>query len=102
MTLQYFKPEGPYFVGDCMPFYHDGTFRLFYLLDENHHAARDGLGGINGLRQAPRISCIGSIIRLPSPLPRTARARSAPARCSFTKAHTTGFTPPACVITHSI
>ena len=45
MTLQYFKPQGPYFVGDCMPFYHDGTFRLFYLLDENHHAARDGLGG---------------------------------------------------------
>ena len=42
---QYFKPESPYFVGDCMPFYHDGTFRLFYLLDENHHAARDGLGG---------------------------------------------------------
>ena len=45
MTLQYFKPQGSYFVGDCMPFYHDGTFRLFYLLDENHHAARDGLGG---------------------------------------------------------
>jgi hypothetical protein len=45
MTLQYFKPQGTYFVGDCMPFYHDGTFRLFYLLDENHHAARGGLGG---------------------------------------------------------
>lgn len=45
MTLQYFKPQDPYFVGDCMPFYHDRTFRLFYLLDENHHAARDGLGG---------------------------------------------------------
>lgn len=45
MTLQYFKPDGPFFVGDCMPFYHDGTFRLYYLLDENHHAAREGLGG---------------------------------------------------------
>lgn len=45
MTLQYFKPQGPYFVGDCMPFYHEGTFRLYYLLDEQHHAARDGLGG---------------------------------------------------------
>jgi sucrose-6-phosphate hydrolase SacC (GH32 family) len=45
MTLQYYKPQGPYFVGDCMPFYHDGLFRLYYLLDEQHHAARDGLGG---------------------------------------------------------
>ena len=45
MTLQYFKPQAPFYVGDCMPFFHGGIFRLFYLLDENHHAARDGLGG---------------------------------------------------------
>jgi hypothetical protein len=45
MTLQYYKPQGPYFVGDCMPFDDGGVFRLFYLLDEQHHAARDGLGG---------------------------------------------------------
>ena len=45
MTLQYFKPQGPYFAGDCMPFDDQGTFRLFYLLDEQHHTALGGLGG---------------------------------------------------------
>ena len=44
-TMQYYKPEGALFVGDCMPFYHQGTFHLYYLLDEGHHAARGGLGG---------------------------------------------------------
>jgi len=43
--MQYFTPDGDLFVGDCMPFYHDGTFRLYYLLDENHHGALGGLGG---------------------------------------------------------
>ena len=44
--MQYFKPDGDnFFAGDCMPFFHDGTFHLFYLLDENHHAALGGLGG---------------------------------------------------------
>jgi hypothetical protein len=44
--MQYFKPESPeQFVGDCMPFYHDGAFYLFYLLDQGHHAALGGLGG---------------------------------------------------------
>jgi beta-fructofuranosidase len=43
--MQYFKPEGPFFVGDCMPFHHDGVFHLFYLLDEDHHQGRGGLGG---------------------------------------------------------
>ena len=42
--MQYYKPDGPYFVGDCMPFYHDGVFRLYYLLDENHHTSRGWLG----------------------------------------------------------
>ena len=43
--MQYFKPESPYFVGDCMPFYHSGVFHLYYLWDENHHGAKSGLGG---------------------------------------------------------
>ncbi len=43
--MQYFKPEGDYFVGDCMPFFHDGVFHLFYLRDENHHQGLNGLGG---------------------------------------------------------
>jgi len=43
--MQYFKPEGEYFAGDCMPFYNDGVFHLFYLLDQNHHQANNGLGG---------------------------------------------------------
>ncbi len=43
--MQYFKPEDPYFVGDCMPFFHDGTFHLYWLVDENHHQAKGGLGG---------------------------------------------------------
>lgn len=44
-SMQYFRPEDPYFVGDCMPFYHDGVFHLYYLLDENHHRGKNGLGG---------------------------------------------------------
>ena len=43
--MQYFKPAGPYFVGDCMPFFHGVVFHLFYLLDEGHHRGRGGLGG---------------------------------------------------------
>lgn len=43
--MQYFKPDGERFTGDCMPFFHDGVFRLFYLVDEGHHA---GLGGVGG------------------------------------------------------
>lgn len=44
--LQYFKPvEEHLFSGDCMPYYHDGTFYLYWLLDEGHHAGLDGLGG---------------------------------------------------------
>jgi hypothetical protein len=45
MSLQYYKPDGDLNVGDCMPFFHDGVFRLFYLLDEGHHKALGGLGG---------------------------------------------------------
>lgn len=43
--MQYFRPGGPYFAGDCMPFWHEGVFHLIYLLDENHHQALNGLGG---------------------------------------------------------
>jgi len=41
---QYFTPEGEFYVGDCMPFWHDGVFHLYYLLDQEHHKARGGLG----------------------------------------------------------
>jgi sucrose-6-phosphate hydrolase SacC (GH32 family) len=44
-SLQYFKPEDPYFVGDCMPFFLDGIFHFYYLRDENHHHGKNGLGG---------------------------------------------------------
>lgn len=43
--MQYFRPADPYYVGDCMPFFHDGTFHLYYLQDENHHQAKGGIGG---------------------------------------------------------
>lgn len=43
--MLYFKPDGDFFAGDCMPFFHDGIFHLYYLLDENHHKALNGLGG---------------------------------------------------------
>ncbi len=43
--MQYFKPAGNFFVGDCMPYFHDGLFHLYYLLDENHHQSLNGLGG---------------------------------------------------------
>ncbi|MDD5729417.1 MAG: family 43 glycosylhydrolase, partial [Victivallales bacterium] len=35
--LNYWKPDNGFFVGDCMPFYHDGTYHLYYLLDQGHH-----------------------------------------------------------------
>jgi beta-fructofuranosidase len=41
---QYFSPAGEFYVGDCMPFWHDGIFHLFWLLDEQHHKKGDGLG----------------------------------------------------------
>ncbi|WP_455961597.1 family 43 glycosylhydrolase [Bacteroides bouchesdurhonensis] len=45
-NLQYFKPvEKRLFTGDCMPYYHEGTFYIYWLLDEGHHAGLGGLGG---------------------------------------------------------
>ena len=44
--MQYFKPHPENLsVGDCMPFFHNGVFHLFYLLDEDHHRKNAGLGG---------------------------------------------------------
>lgn len=37
MGLNHWKPAGNYNVGDCMPFYKDGLFHLYYLLDQGHH-----------------------------------------------------------------
>lgn len=44
-TMQYFKPVGNQFVGDCIPFAHNGVYYLYWLLDEGHHSALNGLGG---------------------------------------------------------
>ena len=45
-NIQYFTPVGGnQFVGDCIPFFRDGTFYLYWLLDEGHHSALNGLGG---------------------------------------------------------
>ena len=35
--MNHWKPDGNFFVGDCMPFCKDGIFHLYYLLDINHH-----------------------------------------------------------------
>ncbi|MBE7169367.1 MAG: family 43 glycosylhydrolase [Williamsia sp.] len=43
--LQYFRPKGNLFVGDCMPFAYNGTYYCYWLLDSAHHASLNGLGG---------------------------------------------------------
>jgi len=44
--MQYWKPEDPReFAGDMMPLWDGERFHLFYLLDHDHHADQDGLGG---------------------------------------------------------
>jgi len=43
--IQYFKPvEHDLFVGDCMPFSHDGTLYMYWLIDKGHHSALNGYG----------------------------------------------------------
>jgi beta-fructofuranosidase len=43
--MQYYKPNAAQqWVGDCMPFYHDGLFHFYYLLDEGHHRLFGGRG----------------------------------------------------------
>ncbi|MDN3658000.1 family 43 glycosylhydrolase [Ferruginibacter paludis] len=44
-NLQYFKPKGDLFVGDCIPFSKDGTYYYYWLLDSAHHKSLNGLGG---------------------------------------------------------
>ena len=45
-NIQYFKPvEEDLFVGDCIPFAHDGIFYLYWLIDKGHHTSLNGLGG---------------------------------------------------------
>jgi beta-fructofuranosidase len=42
---QYWRPRGiNTSAGDCMPFFHDGRFHLFYLFDRRHHGSKWGLG----------------------------------------------------------
>jgi hypothetical protein len=44
-SLQYWRPRGyNAFVGDCMPFFHDGTFHFFYLFDRRHHQSKWATG----------------------------------------------------------
>ncbi len=38
-SIQYYKPEGAW-VGDVVPFYHNGTLHMFYLLDRRHHNSK--------------------------------------------------------------
>lgn len=42
---QYWRPPAwNSFVGDCMPFFHDGVLRMFYLYDRRHHQNKWGTG----------------------------------------------------------
>jgi len=42
--LQYGRAPGGGNVGDCFPFFHDGVYHFYYLLDRRHHASKYGLG----------------------------------------------------------
>ncbi len=42
--LRYLGFRVDLFAGDAMPFYHDGTFHLFYLIDRRHHRSKWRLG----------------------------------------------------------
>ncbi|WP_188315938.1 glycoside hydrolase family 32 protein [Chitinophaga agrisoli] len=45
-NFQYFTPSGEQlFVGDCIPFFHNDTYYLYWLLDSAHHSSLNGLGG---------------------------------------------------------
>ncbi|HEY9593682.1 MAG TPA: hypothetical protein VHE79_04340 [Spirochaetia bacterium] len=41
---QYARAPGGGNVGDCFPFFHDGTYHFYYLLDRRHHESKFGLG----------------------------------------------------------
>ena len=38
------KPEKNVFVGDCMPYTHDGRYHVLYLKDRRHHTSKWGFG----------------------------------------------------------
>lgn len=38
------KPEGDIFVGDCMPYCHNGVYHVLYLKDRHHHGSKWGFG----------------------------------------------------------
>jgi hypothetical protein len=44
-SMQYFKPKGNLFVGDCIPFSRNGVYYYYWLLDSAHHKSLNGLGG---------------------------------------------------------
>ena len=45
-NMQYFTPAGGnLYVGDCIPFAHNGTYYLYWLIDKGHHTSLNGLGG---------------------------------------------------------
>ncbi len=43
-SIQYWKPRGKAYAGDCMVTCHDDEFHIFYLYDRLHHQAKWGLG----------------------------------------------------------
>ncbi|MGE5608677.1 MAG: LamG-like jellyroll fold domain-containing protein [Bacillota bacterium] len=43
-SMQYFRPHNQFNVGDTLPFFHEGTFHFYYLLDRGHHTAKGGQG----------------------------------------------------------
>lgn len=65
VSLQYYHPPGyEQSAGDCMPFFHDGVFRLFYLLTRHHHHGKWETGGT----QFAQISTSDLINITPQPL----------------------------------
>ena len=43
-SMQYYKPRDPFNIGDTLPFFHDGIFHFYYLLDRGHHSSKNSLG----------------------------------------------------------
>lgn len=41
---QGWRPGGGVFVGDCMPYTHEGRYHVLYLKDRRHHKSKWGLG----------------------------------------------------------
>ncbi len=44
-NMQYWKPKGNLNVGDCMPFFNNNTFSVYWLVDSLHGNNLNGLGG---------------------------------------------------------